>query len=189
MSEQRTILLAVSGASGMPYAVRLAEVLGKRPDVALHVIVSDAARHVLELELPGGMEAIEAAATVLHAEDNFAAGPASGSWPHHGMVICPCSMKTLAAVATGLGSNLIHRAADVTLKERRKLILVTRETPLSLIHIENMAAVTRAGGVVMPACPGFYSGATSLADLADFMAARVLDQLGLPQDLMRPWKG
>lgn len=189
MPMQKTILLAVSGASGMPYAVRLAEVLGGRPEVSLHVIISDAARRVLELEHPGGEKAIENSAAALHAGDDFAAGPASGSWPHQGMVICPCSMRTLAAVATGLGSNLIHRAADTTLKERRKLILVTRETPLSLIHIENMAAVTRAGGVVMPACPGFYSGAADVAGLVDFMAARVLDQLGLPQDLMRPWKG
>lgn len=189
MLEQRTILLAVSGASGMPYAVRLAEVLGGRPDVALHVIVSAGARRVLELEQPGGMAALTAAATALHAEDDFAASPASGSWPHHGMVICPCSMKTLAAVATGLGTNLIHRAADVALKERRKLVLVTRETPLSLLHIENMAAATRAGAVVMPACPGFYSGTPTLQGLVDFMAARVLDQLGLPQTLMRPWQG
>ncbi len=189
MVEQRTILLAVSGASGMPYAVRLAEVLGGRADVALHVIVSDAARRVLELEQPGGAAAIEAAAHALHAENDFSAPPASGSWPHHGMIVCPCSMKTLAAIATGLGSNLIHRAADVSLKERRTLVLMTRETPLSLIHIENMAAATRAGAVIMPACPGFYAGEPSLRGLVDFMVARALDRLGLAQDLLRPWNG
>ncbi|EPR37412.1 3-octaprenyl-4-hydroxybenzoate carboxy-lyase [Desulfovibrio sp. X2] len=185
----RTILLAVTGASGMPYAVRLARALAAVSRLSLHVIVSNAARRVLELEAPGSEKAILDAADVVYREDEFAASPASGSWLHDGMVICPCSMKTLAAVATGLGTNLVHRAADVALKERRRLILVTRETPLSLVHIENMAAATRAGATIMPACPGFYSGDCTVDGLVDFMAARVLDHLGIPQDIMHPWNG
>lgn len=183
----RTILLAVTGASGMPYAVRLAEALAAMPGVLLHVIFSEAARQVLALESADGESRIEAAADVVHEAADMAASPASGSWPHHGMVVCPCTMSTLACIAAGTGSNLVHRAADVALKERRPLILVTRETPLSLIHIENMAAATRAGAVIMPACPGFYAGANSVDSLADFMAARILDHLGLPQTLVRPW--
>ena len=124
---------------------------------------------------------------VYHHHADFSAGIASGSFRTGGMVVSPCSMSTLAAIAHGITTNLITRAADVHLKERRKLILVPRETPLSLIHLENMAAVTRAGAVVLPAMPGWYHRPASLDDLVDFVVARICDQLGVENDLIRRW--
>jgi 4-hydroxy-3-polyprenylbenzoate decarboxylase len=129
----------------------------------------------------------EAGRAVFHSLNDYSAGIASGSFRTAGMVICPCSMGTLAAVAHGMSQNLIHRAADVHLKERRKLIVVPRETPLSLIAIENMKRITEAGGVVMPAAPGFYHGAESVIDLVDFVVTRICDQLGVEVKLMRRW--
>jgi flavin prenyltransferase len=124
---------------------------------------------------------------VFHSLGDYSAGIASGSFRTAGMVICPCSMGTLAAVAHGMSQNLIHRAADVHLKERRKLIVVPRETPLSLIALDNMRRITEAGGVVLPAMPGFYHGAETLIDLVDFVVTRICDQLGLRVELMRRW--
>jgi 4-hydroxy-3-polyprenylbenzoate decarboxylase len=126
---------------------------------------------------------------IYHHHADFRAGIASGSFVTGGMVVCPCSMSTLGAIAHGITTNLVTRAADVHLKERRKLILVPRETPLSLIHLENMTAVTRAGAVVMPAMPGWYHRPKSLEDLVDFLVGRICDQLGLGNDLMKRWGG
>ncbi len=185
------VVVAITGGSGMPYAQRLLEAL-RGLGLETHVIISDAARLVLAQEMQQGATALEASAHALYTQRDLAAPPASGSWRHLGMVVCPCSMASLAAIASGLGSNLIHRGADVCLKERRKLVLVPRETPLSDIHLENMLRVSRAGAVVLPACPGFYHRPESIADLVDQVVGRILDhldidQLGLKHDLGPRW--
>jgi len=187
MSHSRRIILAVTGASGMEYARGLARALSAVPGIELHGIVSDAARQVFRHELGADLAELDAYFHVMHAADNIAAAPASGSWAHSGMVVCPCSMASLAAIATGVGSNLIHRAADVTLKERRPLILVPRETPLNEIHLKNMLRAHRAGALIMPPCPGFYHRPESLEDLAAQFTGRVMEQLGLPHDLYTRW--
>ncbi len=162
----------------MPYALALAEALGQHPEVELHGIVSQGARLVLHHEGPPE-DVLLAHFAVLHDPSNLAAPPASGSWLHSGMIICPCSMATLGAIACGAGSHLVHRAADVTLKEGRPLILVPRETPLTEIHLRNLLRVRRAGAIIMPPCPGFYQHPRTIADLTAIFARRVLDQLGL----------
>jgi len=185
--DTKRIILAVSGASGTLYAASLVKALGGRSDVELHVIISDAAQKVLALETDLSMDALTKGATAVHAQDDIAAPPASGSWRHHGMIICPCSMATVSAVATGFGHSLIHRAADVTLKERGKLVLVPREAPYSIIHLENMLTATRAGAVIVPASPGFYHRPATIEDLADHLAGKILDQLDIPHDLFARW--
>lgn len=185
--DKKKVILAASGASGTAYAVKLAQHLGSLKNVELHLIISNAALKVMELETDFKPDNLTGCADFVYRQDNIAAPPASGSWRHAGMIICPCSMATLAAIAQGLGSNLIHRAADVCLKERRKLILVTRETPLNLIHIRNMETVTLAGATVMPASPGFYHAPKSIDDMAAHMAGRILEQMDISHDLYRPW--
>ena len=182
-------VFAVSGASGMPLAVTLLRAMATIPNVETHLVVSDAARQVLHHESSLDLPDLAAHAHTVHSCDDFAAGPASGSWRHSGMVECPCSMATLAAIAHGTGTNLIHRAAVVTLKERRPLVLVARETPLSRVHLANMLAATEAGATVMPPCPGFYGKPLSVQDVLDHLAGRVLDQLGLPHHLGHRWQG
>ncbi len=184
----KRIVLAATGASGMPYAVALARFLAAAPGVELHLILSDAARRVLEIESDVSANALTALAHRTYGIDAFDAGPASGSWRHDGMAVCPCSMATLAAIAHGLGSNLIHRAADVALKEGRRLVLVPRETPLSEIHLHNMLTARRAGAVILPPCPGFYHQPRSVDDLVAFVAGRVLEALGFEQRLVPGWK-
>jgi flavin prenyltransferase len=184
----RRIVLAATGASGMPYAVRLARFLAEAPDIELHLILSDAARRVLELESEVTAETLVELAHRCYAPSELDAGPASGSWRHDGMAVCPCSMASLAAIAHGLGSNLIHRAADVTLKEGRPLVLVPRETPLSAIHLQNMLSARQAGAVILPPCPGFYHRPRTVDALIDFVAARVLSALGLKHQLLAGWK-
>ena len=188
------LVMAITGASGAPYAVRTLEALvAARRDVWL--IVSRHGWRLLQTECAlGGDELRERAGgegwdahVTLFADDDRGASPASGSARTSGMLICPCSMGTLSAVSLGASRSLVERAADVTLKERRPLLLVPRETPLSAIHLENMLRLTRAGAVVMPAAPGFYHRPAQVADLVDFMAARVLDHLGVPHTLSSRW--
>jgi 4-hydroxy-3-polyprenylbenzoate decarboxylase len=183
----KRILLAVTGASGPHYAVALARALGSRNDLELHIILSEAARQVIALESDFTPDDILRHATAVHDEKNIAAPPASGSWQHAGMIVCPCSMASLAAIAHGMGTNLIHRAADVTLKEGRKLVLVTRETPLNLIHIKNMLAAKEAGADIVPASPGFYHRPKSIEDMVNHLAGRILDQLGIENALFTRW--
>ncbi len=197
MSAKLPLVMAVTGASGAPYAVRLLEQLvrAKQP---VQLIVSAHGWRLLDTEIgiadiaalqaQSGGKAWKGIVTVFDDGDRGAA-PASGSARNAGMVICPCSMGTLAAVAAGTSRSLVERAADVALKERRKLVLVTRETPLSAIHLENMLRVTNAGAVVMPAAPGFYHRPAAVSDLVDFIVARVLDQLGVEHTLGRRWSG
>jgi flavin prenyltransferase len=192
---KRTFVVAITGASGAAYAVRLLEVLSAAGcDVAL--TISAAAQTVLkqELDLTVDLEHFDARMLMLDAGRiryyhylDLAAPIASGSFLTDGMVICPCSGGTLSAIAHASGANLIHRAADVHLKERRKLILVPRETPLSLVQLKNMTAAAEAGAVILPAMPGFYHGATMIGDLVDFVVARICDQLGVENHLIRRW--
>ena len=193
----RPIVVAITGASGAPYAVRLVESLAaaERP---IQLIVSSHGLRLLRTELD--LESVEAlrARVGTSAWDRWVtcfddadrgAAPASGSALNGGMVICPCSMGTMSAIAAGSSRSLVERAADVALKERRRLILVPRESPLSAIHLENMLRVTRAGAVVMPAAPGFYNRPAGIADLVDFVVARILDHLDVPHRLVARWGG
>jgi 4-hydroxy-3-polyprenylbenzoate decarboxylase len=189
------VIVAITGASGAPYAVRLLQALVEL-QVPTWLIVSSHGWRLLRTEsdiadlaalrVHVGGEAFNACVTVFDDNDRGAA-PASGSARTSGMVVCPCSMGTVSAIAHGTSRSLVERAADVVLKERRKLILVPRETPLSLIHLENLTAVTRAGATVIPAAPGFYHQPTSIAELVDFMVARVLDHLDLEHSVGKRW--
>jgi 4-hydroxy-3-polyprenylbenzoate decarboxylase len=195
VSAARPVVLAITGASGATYAVRLLELLA-RHRVPVWLIVSSHGLRLLEAECGiGSLDALEAAtggdwSTVVPFSDgDRGALPASGSQPTGGMVICPCSMGTVAAVAAGSSRSLVERAADVTLKERRKLVLVPRETPLSLVHLRNLVAATEAGAVIIPAAPGFYHRPSSVGELVDFIVQRVLDQLDLDIEIARRWTG
>ncbi len=181
------LIMAITGASGMPYALTLIREI-KKLDVELYLIVSAAARKVLSLESPGFEESLDLADYQYFQED-LAAPMASGSFQHSGMVVCPCSMASLAAIAQGLGSNLIHRAADVTLKENRPLVLVPRETPLNRIHLKNMLAACDAGAIIMPPCPGFYHRPREIHDLVQHTVSRILDALGMDNQAAPRWGG
>jgi 4-hydroxy-3-polyprenylbenzoate decarboxylase len=190
--------MAMTGASGMPYGVRLLEVL-LAAGRTIHLTLSPAAVQVIEQELDRrvrldrfelkellGDQANPEQVRYYHYMD-FRAGIASGSFLTGGMVICPCSMGTLAGIAHGLSQNLIHRAADVHLKERRRLVLVPRETPLNVVQLKNMTACVEAGAVVLPAMPAFYTRPQTLADAVDFIVGRICDQLGVEHDLLKRW--
>lgn len=192
------LVIAMTGASGAPYALRLIEVLLEQK-IPIHLTISPAGAQVLwqECQLSINLDEFQPEKVfpnvsdfnqlTYHSYQDFMTPIASGSFCTRGMVVVPCSGSTLGGIATGTSGNLIHRAADVHLKERRKLVLVTRETPLSLVHINNMKTVTEAGAVVMPAMPGWYHGVNSLEDLIDFMVSRILDQFGIENHLMRRW--
>jgi 4-hydroxy-3-polyprenylbenzoate decarboxylase len=184
-SSKKRIVLAVTGASGMPFAQTLAKHL--RTFCELHLIVSKAGWLVWDQEIGLDRQDLLNLAFCHYEQDDLSAPPASGSWRHQGMVVCPCSMASLAAIARGIGSNLIHRAADVTLKERRRLVLVARETPLNAIHLENMLAATRAGAMIMPASPGFYHRPRTLQELVDQLTGRILDALDVEHNLTPRW--
>ena len=189
------IVLAFTGASGAAYGVRLLEVLATRGEPVWLVTSSHGLRLLREECGIDSLEALQAAtggdwSTVTAFPDgDRGAFPASGSRRTRGMVICPCSMGTVAAIAAGTSRSLVERAADVTLKERRRLILVPRETPLSLVHLRNLVAVTEAGATVVPAAPGFYHRPTRIAELVDFIVQRILDQLGLDVEIAPRWGG
>ncbi|MCG8531351.1 MAG: UbiX family flavin prenyltransferase [Desulfovibrionales bacterium] len=185
----KKIVVAVTGASGMPLAVTLLRELAASSQAKVHLIISDAAKTVLELESGLDVESLTAYAHAVYAQSEFGASPASGSWQHDGMIVCPCSMASLGAIANGIGSNLIHRAADVTLKERRKLILVPRETPLNRIHLKNMLAADEAGALIMPPTPGFYSKPETIDDICTHLVGRMLDHLDIEHSLVKRWNG
>lgn len=200
MSKPATVTLALTGASGMPYGIRLLECL-LRAGIRVYLLYSQAAQIVARQEMDLALPArARDAADFFNARFGAAPGQlqafgreewfapvASGSNPADAMVVCPCTMGTLAAIAAGMADNLIERAADVALKEARKLILVARETPLSAIHLENMLRVARAGAIILPANPGFYHHPQSAQDLVDFVVARVLDHLNVEHALMPRW--
>ena len=189
------VVLAITGASGAPYAVRLLDVLA-RARVPVDLIISSHGWRLLETEsgVRDDRELREAtggdwSSITVHPDTDRGARPASGSYRTRGMVICPCSMGTVAAIAGGTSRSLVERAADVMLKERRTLILVPRETPFSLVHLRNLTAVTEAGATVMPAAPGFYHKPERIEQLVDFMVQRVIDHLGLDIQFAPRWEG
>ena len=196
-----TICLALTGASGMPYGLRLLECLlaaGCRVQLLYSQAAQVVARQELDLDLPSRpaearnrllarFPTVDGEKLQVFGREEWFAPVASGSNPPDAMVVCPCTMGTLAAIAHGLSDNLIERAADVVLKEGRKLILVPRETPFSTIHLENMLQLARAGAVILPPSPGFYQHPESVQDIVDFVVARILDQLRVPHALMRRW--
>ncbi|WP_317848728.1 flavin prenyltransferase UbiX [Marinobacter sp. R17] len=198
--DRPTVNLALTGASGAPYGLRLLQCL-LAAGCRVHFMISKAAQVVVatetDLSLPGSPDALQAFLSehygaapdqlLVFGREDWFAPPASGSGSRAPLVICPCSTGTLSALATGASNNLIERAGDVALKERRSLILVPREAPYSEVHLDNMLRLTRMGAVIMPASPGFYHHPESVADMVDFIVARILDHLGLPQDLMPRW--
>jgi 4-hydroxy-3-polyprenylbenzoate decarboxylase len=193
MTSELPVTFAITGASGARYAVRLLEVLN-HSRVPVHLIVSETGWRLLDEEVDIKSEASLRSRTgdwsyvKLFADNDRGATPASGSAPSRGMVVCPCSMGTLASMAQGTTRSLIERAADVCLKERRRLILVPRETPYSAIHLENMLRLTNAGAVVLPASPGFYHRPQSIDELIDFVVGRVVSQLGIDVHLGPRWQ-
>jgi 4-hydroxy-3-polyprenylbenzoate decarboxylase len=195
-----TVCLAFTGASGMPYGLRLLECLlgaGVRVQLLYSQAAQIVARQEMGFDLPSRPADARTALLARHparpellevyGREEWFAPVASGTNPPDAMVVCPCTMGTLAAIAQGLSDNLIERAADVALKEGRKLVLVPRETPLSVIHLENMLRLARAGAVVLPPNPGFYHHPQAVGDLVDFVVARILDQIGVPHELMQRW--
>jgi len=187
MNMNRKIVVALTGASGSAYGVRLVEALSSEGREVL-LVVSRAGETVLELETGLSSRDLLKPGVVLLHEEEIAASIASGSFRTEGMVIAPCSMKTLTAVATGQAANLIQRAADVTLKEKRRLILVPRETPLNRIHLDNMLKAHDAGALIMPAMPAFYGKPGGIDDLVDSLTGRILDSLGIENNLATRWK-
>ncbi|NVO07243.1 MAG: UbiX family flavin prenyltransferase [Rhodoferax sp.] len=185
----KKIIVAITGASGAVYGVRLLQSLQATKGVQTHLTVSPSGLLTLRHELNMERAALDALAHTVHAAQDVGAQIASGSFHCDGMVIAPCSMRTLGAVAHGLADNLVTRAADVMLKERRRLVLMVRETPLNLAHLRNMTSVTEMGGIIFPPVPSFYHRPASLDDMVNHTVGRVLDLLGLPQPDAPHWDG
>jgi flavin prenyltransferase len=186
---KRRLIVAITGATGAIYGVRLLETLRRLSGVETHLLVSSAGWLNIQHELDMEREAVHALADVVHNVRDVGASIASGSFATDGMVIAPCSMRTLASVAHGLSDNLITRAADVVLKERRRLVLMVRETPLNLAHLRNMTAVTEMGGVIFPPLPAFYQKPASIAEMIDHTVERVIDLFGVAQPVAHSWQG
>ena len=182
------LVVAITGSSGVIYGVRLLEVCRKL-GVETDVVITKDAENLLHLELGRSPEEVKGLATRSYRPDELTAPIASGSHRMDGMVIVPCSMKTLGAVASGIASNLVNRAADVTLKQNRQLVLVPRETPLNMIHLENMERLKRAGATILPASPAFYQKPETISDLVDFIVGRILEMFGIEHGLYRHWGG
>ncbi len=184
---QRKLVVGISGASGVIYGIRMLEAL-RAAGVETHLILSKAAEMTLAYETDLKPRDLRDMADASYAIGDVGAPCASGSFPSDGMVIAPCSMKTLAEIATGVTGTLLSRAADVILKERRRLVLMTRETPLTLVHLRNMTTVTEMGGIIAPPVPAFYAKPDSLDAMVDHSVGRVLDLFGIESDLVRRWK-
>ena len=182
------LIVAITGASGTIFGVRMLEML-KVLEVETHLVMSKWARSTLAHETSCALDQVERAASFVHHEDNQAAPISSGSFKTDGMIVAPCSMKTLASIRMGYGESLICRAADVTIKERRKLVLLTRESPFSEIHLENMLALARMGVVIFPPIPAFYNRPQTVDDVVNHVVGRVLDQFGLEMPGLSRWSG
>ncbi|MDD4650735.1 MAG: UbiX family flavin prenyltransferase [Methanothrix sp.] len=182
------IVVGISGASGAAYAIRLLQVLREKGNI-IHLVITESAARIIEIETDHQLKEIQDLADHVYSPRDFGAPVASGSHLFDGMVVIPCSMGTLSGIACGASDTLITRAASVCLKEKRRLIIVPRETPLGLVQLRNMVTAAEAGAVVLPACPAFYSRPESLDDLVDVLVGRVLDLLGVENDLYRRWQG
>jgi 4-hydroxy-3-polyprenylbenzoate decarboxylase len=189
MPNPKRLIVGMTGATGALYGVRLLQALGAMPDIETHLVVSEAGVLNLHQELDMGRKDVEALARVVHNVRDIGAAIASGSFQAEGMIVAPCSMRTLASIAHGMSDNLLTRAADVTLKERRRLVLMVRETPFNLAHLRNMIAVTEMGGVIFPPLPGFYHRPRSIEEMVDHTLGRVLDLFDLPHTLTPRWAG
>jgi polyprenyl P-hydroxybenzoate/phenylacrylic acid decarboxylase-like protein len=185
----KRIIVGLTGAAGSIYGVRILEELKKLDDIESHLIVSRAGLLNVATELDMRRSELEALADVVHSDRDIGANIASGSYRTDGMIVAPCSMKTLAAAATGLTDNLVSRAADVVLKERRRLVLMVRETPLNLVHLRNMTTVTEMGGIIFPPMPSFYANLESLDAMVNQSIGRVLDLFDLDTGIVRRWQG
>lgn len=185
----KRLIVAITGATGVVYGVRLLQVLRDTAGIETHLMVSDAGVLNLHQELDMNRKDVEALADVVHNVRDVGASIASGSFQSEGMIVAPCSMKTLASVAHGLSDNLITRAADVVLKERRRLLLMVRETPFNLAHLRNMTAVTEMGGIIYPPLPGFYQRPQTIAEMVDHTVGRVLDLFAVAHALTPRWNG
>jgi polyprenyl P-hydroxybenzoate/phenylacrylic acid decarboxylase-like protein len=183
------LVVGITGASAPHLGIHLLRTLRRLGTVETHLVISQAAHRTIELETGMRPAEVAALADVVHRRGDIAAAVASGSFPTLGMAVVPCSMKTLAAVAHGYGDDLLTRAADVCLKERRPLVLVARETPLSLVHLRNMVAVTEAGATVLPPMPAFYQRPSSVEDVLAHLSGKVLDQFGIEHDVYPRWHG
>lgn len=188
-SVTKRIIVGVTGAAGSVYGVRILQELQKVPDIETHLIVSRAGLLNVAIELDMRRSELEGLADVVHSDRDIGASIASGSYQTDGMIIAPCSTKTLAAIGTGLTANLVARAADVVLKERRRLVLMVRETPLNLVHLRNMITVTEMGGIIFPPMPSFYAKLENLEAMVDQSVGRVLDLFGVDSGLVRRWQG
>jgi 4-hydroxy-3-polyprenylbenzoate decarboxylase len=186
---KRRIVVAMTGATGAVYGVRILEELRRAGGIETHVVVSRAGLLSAASELGVGKRELEALGDVAHAEKDIGASTASGSFKTDGMIVAPCSMRTLAAIATGVTDNLVTRAAEVVLKERRRLVLLARETPLTLVHLRNMVTITEMGGVIFPPVPAFYAKLDGLEAMVDQTVGRVLDLYGVDSPLVRRWSG
>ncbi len=188
------IVVGITGASGVVYGIRLLEVLKERDIADTHLIVSESAKQIISIETEYELEEIYALASHVYDNSDFTTALSSGSVRHDGAMIAPCSMKTLGCIASGISTTLITRVAEVCLKEGRKLVIVPRETPLSLIHLENMVTVKKAGAILLPASPAFYHEPKTVRDMVDFIVARALDVFGIEleakkeNDLIKRWK-
>lgn len=183
------ILIGINGASGVIYGIRLVQVLSEIKNIETHLIITAAGERTIEIETEFKTQDVKRMANYCYSIDDIGAKPASGSFRHDGMIIAPCSMKTLAAIAHAYSENLLSRAADVTLKERRRLLLLVRETPLHLGHLKNMVSVTEMGGIVMPPVPAFYHGPQTIKDLIDHTIGKALDLFGVEHNLYSRWQG
>ncbi len=189
MNPPTRLVIAITGATGAVYGVRLLQLLQPLADVETHVLISDAGALNLQQEMQLKRREVESLADVVHSVRDIGASIASGSFQSAGMIIAPCSMRTLAAIAHGLSDNLVTRAADVALKERRRLLLMVRETPLNLAHLRNMTAVTEMGGIIFPPVPAFYQHPHNIAEMIDHSLARVLDLFGIALPDIPRWQG
>lgn len=187
-SPPRRLIVGLTGATGAIFGIRLLECL-RLTDVETHLIVSPWAHRTIEHETGRTARQVRALASVVHEQGNMGASVSSGSFLTEGMVVIPCSMRSVAAIAHGMGEHLVHRAADVVLKERRRLVLVPRETPLSELHLENLLKLARMGVSILPPMPAFYNHPQTIDDIVDHIVARVLDQFGLPAEFAQRWSG
>jgi len=184
----REVVVAMTGASGTPYGIRALEAMAKMPDLRVHLILTPTAERLLAFEARADVEKVRSLADDVHKNDDFFAPIASGSHRFVGMLVCPASMKHVGLMAAGIGLDLVSRTADVCLKERRKLVIVPRETPLSAIHLRNLLTLSEAGAMIVPAMPGFYVHPETVDDMVDHVAGKALDALGLEHDLYPRWR-